>query len=250
MDALIGLTGVLAVIVGGYLAIAKRGRRKKGLWIAACGVVMFIGAAAWTDGERREVQARHDAAEAEAKANGFSGESERQAAVSAGISSAQEYRAWLAAEERRRNAEAAAAEARRKDEQAASEAERRQREAAAALSAEQNRRAAVKAQEEAAAKCRQDLQCWADKHLISATTACVPQVERLAKYDYQWTDAWLEPKLSHMRWQDKNKGTVTYIGDKLKLQNGFGAWAQYVYECDYNPDTKSVLDIRARAGRL
>jgi len=30
----------------------------------------------------------------------------------------------------------------------------------------------------------------------------------------------------------KSEGIVTTIGDKIKMQNGFGAWQHMTYECD------------------
>jgi len=81
--------------------------------------------------------------------------------------------------------------------------------------------------------CRWEIQCWGDRHNISASVACAKPVERLAKYSHKWTDGWLDIKFSHFRWLDKTAGTVTYIGDKIQFQNGFGAWQNYTYECDY-----------------
>ncbi len=101
-----------------------------------------------------------------------------------------------------------------------------------------------------ATECIKDLSCWADHHHIEATIQCEKLIVRMAKYDYQWTDKFLEPKLSHFRWKNSKKGYVTYIGDKIKFQNGFGAWQNSVYECDFDPTSKQVLDIRAKPGRL
>jgi RNA polymerase subunit RPABC4/transcription elongation factor Spt4 len=107
---------------------------------------------------------------------------------------------------------------------------------------------AVKA--EAEAVCKQDLQCWGDKNNIVATVYCKDYIEKLAKYSHKWTDGMLEPKFSRFRWKDKSKGSVTYVGDKIKFQNGFGAWQNYTYECDIEPQTKKVIDVRAAPGRL
>jgi len=100
------------------------------------------------------------------------------------------------------------------------------------------------------ASCKKDLQCWAEKFTASASVYCKDNVQRLAKYDYEWTDGMLEMKFSHYRWKNINKGIVTYIGDKIKLQNGFGAWQNYVYECDYNPVNNAVLDVRGQPGHI
>ncbi len=98
--------------------------------------------------------------------------------------------------------------------------------------------------------CRHDLQCWGDKHSGSAGVYCKSDVEALAKYTSRWTDGWLEPKFSRFRWKNESTGSVTYIGDKIEFQNGFGAWQTHVYECDFDPLTKTVIDARASPGRL
>ncbi|MDP2747970.1 hypothetical protein [Pseudomonas sp.] len=100
------------------------------------------------------------------------------------------------------------------------------------------------------ATCRKDLQCWGDKHSISAGVYCDDPIESLAKFSVRWTDGMLEPKFSHFRWLNQEQGTVTFIGDKIEFQNGFGAYQGHIYECDLNPATNQVLDVRARPGRL
>jgi hypothetical protein len=100
------------------------------------------------------------------------------------------------------------------------------------------------------AQCETDLKCIGDKKSVEATFKCVPYVERLAKNNFEWIDAWYEPKFSHFRWKDQNNLVVTYLGDKIKFQNGFGGWMLSRYECDYNIRTSAVLDVRASAGRM
>lgn len=104
------------------------------------------------------------------------------------------------------------------------------------------------AAEEAA--CRQDLRCRGDKYNAAAGVYCEEYVEKLSSYAAKWTDGMLEPKFSKFGWKDKDKGYITYVGDKVQFQNGFGAWKNYVYECDFDPDTNTVLDVRAGPGRL
>ncbi|MEJ1463353.1 MAG: hypothetical protein RPU15_08760 [Candidatus Sedimenticola sp. (ex Thyasira tokunagai)] len=103
-----------------------------------------------------------------------------------------------------------------------------------------------------AEKCRRDLGCWAQKYVFTASRYCQGSIERLAKYDFQWTDGGgiFDSKFTHFRWKDKSDLTVTYLGDKLKLQNGFGAWQYHKYECDYDPQAKSILAVRVSPGRL
>ncbi|HAU77755.1 MAG TPA: hypothetical protein DCW88_20195 [Agrobacterium sp.] len=116
---------------------------------------------------------------------------------------------------------------------------------AAALAAEAQR---LKDEGEQKAKdiaCRTDIQCWGEQGWAAATARCPDEIEKLAKWDFEWTDSWSETKLSHYRWKSQKQGLVTYIGDKLKMQNGFGAWKHVRYTCDFDPVTKTVLDVSA-----
>lgn len=100
------------------------------------------------------------------------------------------------------------------------------------------------------AACKTDLSCWGEENLAAGGAYCQPYVERLAKYSHKWTDSTLELKFYKYRWADKSKGTVTYIGDRIQFQNGFGAFQNHVYECDFDPATNRVLNVRAEPGRL
>ena len=116
--------------------------------------------------------------------------------------------------------------------------------------AEKDRLAAAEAERSKEASCRSDLQCWGDRHGLRAAQKCRPQVERLAKFQYEWTDGWLGTKFPRFRWRNKSKGQLTYFGDSIKFQNGFGAWQFHVYSCDYDPDAELVLKVEAAPGRL
>lgn len=107
----------------------------------------------------------------------------------------------------------------------------------------------LQAEQEANA-CRNDVVCWADKHSVAASVRCVPPIERSANFTMEWTDRWLERKFSHMRWQDRESGIISFIGDRARFQNGFGAWQNVIYECDYDTENDAVLDISVRPGRL
>lgn len=94
-----------------------------------------------------------------------------------------------------------------------------------------------------------DLQCLGDRLSLLAVGPCSSAIEKLAKYQSTWTDAWYEPKFSHFRWASASKNQITLIGDKIKFQNGFGAWQFHIYECDVTKDGL-VLAVRASPGRL
>ena len=98
--------------------------------------------------------------------------------------------------------------------------------------------------------CRASLQCWGNKHSVAASVHCPDYIERLAQYDHEWTDGWLGSKFSRFAWKDRKNGSVTYIGDQIKYQNGFGAWVPHTYQCDFDPLQREVLDVRAMPGRL
>jgi hypothetical protein len=99
-------------------------------------------------------------------------------------------------------------------------------------------------------KCRADLACWGDKYAIWAGYECPVEIEKLATYRANWLDGWLEGKFTHYRWLSEESGTVTMIGDSLEFENGFGAGTNMIYECDIDPDAKTVLAVRAFEGRL
>lgn len=93
--------------------------------------------------------------------------------------------------------------------------------------------------------CRRNLQCWGDQHAAMARLKCVPEVERLAVYSHRWTDGVLESKFPNFRWKDRDSGTLTYMGDKIQFQNGFGAYVNHSYSCDYDPRREIALDVSA-----
>ncbi|MBR8654225.1 zinc ribbon domain-containing protein [Achromobacter sp. Marseille-Q0513] len=95
-----------------------------------------------------------------------------------------------------------------------------------------------------------DLTCLGNAGVSAASVYCRREVEKLAKYDFKWTDGFLESKFDRFRWKDKNSGVITYLGDKVQFQNGFGAFTTVTYECDLAKDNKTVLDVRAKEGRL
>jgi len=86
--------------------------------------------------------------------------------------------------------------------------------------------------------------------MISASVYCPRKVENLAKHSFKWTDGFLESKFTHFKWRDQAKGVITYQGNRVEFQNGFGAFTPIVYECDLAPDNRTVLDVRVQEGRL
>lgn len=106
------------------------------------------------------------------------------------------------------------------------------------------------AAEQKEAECKSNLQCWGDRATVGAGVYCRDAVERLAKYSSKWTDGTFDSKFTHFRWLNKEKGTLTMIGDKIQFQNGFGAYQNHIYYCDYDPSSNKVQGARAEPGRL
>lgn len=98
--------------------------------------------------------------------------------------------------------------------------------------------------------CGGNAVCFGQKYMARATVFCSKQVERIAKYDFKWTDSWYQAKYDRIAWKDKEKGWLIYAGDKIKFQNGFGAWGNFKYFCHYDPHRDLVLDIQVEAGRF
>lgn len=99
-------------------------------------------------------------------------------------------------------------------------------------------------------ECRQDLICWGPKWNATATVMCKKGIENLTLRSYRWTDSLLDSKMKWKKWLDIRKGHLTYFGDKLEMQNEFGAWTNYVYECDIDPENKYAYGFRMAPGKL
>jgi hypothetical protein len=98
--------------------------------------------------------------------------------------------------------------------------------------------------------CRNFITCWARKNDFNAEKHSQKIIERRANYDFRWVDSWTRPKFSRYKWLNIKEGTITYIGDAIQFQNGFGAWQNYIYEVDYDPSFTEVIDVRVKPGRL
>ena len=87
--------------------------------------------------------------------------------------------------------------------------------------------------------CDQDCR---NKFSSTAEARCPRQIERLLKYDHEWTDGWAG--LKFVTAFDQGGGLVRYAGNKLKAQNGFGAWQNSVpYSCTIDVNTKEVIRV-------
>lgn len=277
---LVAIVGLIAAV--GLLFFARQRRAGKRLGFVSLFVLVAAMSVATNVGER-EAQAEGWASVAdrrEAAKAGFveptmwrAHREQIAAAENARVAAAQAAEAEAAAERRaaaeQRAAEEAAQRARVRAESAerqrqeaderarvrAEGAERRRREAEA--EAEQTRLAAAAraaAAEEARlaerAACRADFTCWGRDRRIDAEVRCRRSIERQARYAHEWMDSWSEPMFSRFVWHDEAAGSMTYFGDRLRFQNGFGAWANVAYRCTYDTERDEVIEVRVLEGRL
>lgn len=101
------------------------------------------------------------------------------------------------------------------------------------------------------ALCRSDLDCLAKRNLRNAILLCRSSIQASARWDYQWSAG--DKLFGGYRWNAKRTGDVRMIdfyGDHIELQNGFGAWVNYIYVCTYDPVGSRVLRIRLVPGHL
>jgi hypothetical protein len=109
----------------------------------------------------------------------------------------------------------------------------------------------AKAEEEEAA-CNANAQCLFDKRRIEAAVACRPAIERLLTYDYEWMDGFGTGKFlfSHGGFKADDKGIFRFLGDALKAQNGFGAWANMIYSCEYDIEKQEFTTVEVEPGKI
>jgi len=110
------------------------------------------------------------------------------------------------------------------------------------------RPAPPKRSREEVAACRADIKCTGEGHALTASIACRRALEAQAKYAARWPDDF--PSWAYSEWLDLDKAAVVYLGDRLQLQNGFGAWENYTYSCTFDPDSGRVLEVYLAPGRI
>lgn len=78
--------------------------------------------------------------------------------------------------------------------------------------------------------CVADEGCFTKRYEVDARQKCQPALEAYAKFDLKWS---IEP-FFFSAYVDRREGTIRYSGNSLQLQNGFGTWQRYRYECLYS----------------
>ena len=80
-----------------------------------------------------------------------------------------------------------------------------------------------------------------------ADRPCQRAIENLARYDLRWH--WGRPFDRWNKYQ-RQDGVMSLAGDNADAQNGFGGWLRVNYECEFDPATNKVIDVRMNNGRL
>lgn len=101
----------------------------------------------------------------------------------------------------------------------------------------------VAAAASAEAACRPDLTCWAKKNHTAASIECLGAIDRVAGKTAQWDDG-TDLKVRYWRWLDREKGTLTYYGDALRLPGQDGQMVRWRFECDFDPGTGKLTGFR------
>jgi hypothetical protein len=101
---------------------------------------------------------------------------------------------------------------------------------------------------EADQECVADVSCWAKRHLPEASRVCSAAIEQQARFDFRWEAS--RPDRFTSAIMHNNGQQISFIGDALKLQNGFGAWLPYSYNCRYDVGTKAVVAVEVSEGRM
>lgn len=92
-----------------------------------------------------------------------------------------------------------------------------------------------------------DPHCVGEQYYLEAAPGCANAVQSQAKYDMRWTSSWVDRKFTQFTWGgDSSHKTITYGGDHVQFQNGFGAWQTMSYFCTYDPALKMIVDIAVR----
>ncbi|HSI52372.1 MAG TPA: hypothetical protein VK981_00300 [Ramlibacter sp.] len=95
--------------------------------------------------------------------------------------------------------------------------------------------------------CAKVLGCAAGLAIEDAGKQCRPQIEELAAFAPRWTNRANESIFVDHMWLQQDKGTLTFMGKHAQFQDAGGRFAPVAYECDYDPATRQVLAVRAKA---
>lgn len=97
--------------------------------------------------------------------------------------------------------------------------------------------------------CATEEQCAVERVKDRAEGTCRQAVAARAKYDLRWDDSG-RPLFIRGGWADKARTDVTFAGDAVSFQNGFGAYEHMVYLCTVDTATAALKGLEIAPGRL
>lgn len=98
--------------------------------------------------------------------------------------------------------------------------------------------------------CKEDLQCWGQKHIDKARAPCKAHIERAANYSAKWTVGEYDEIFELFKWVDKQTEVFGFIGDKVQFVNAFNAAKNFTYLCKFNTKTQQVVGVDFEPGLL
>lgn len=99
------------------------------------------------------------------------------------------------------------------------------------------------------AECRSSAACFVEASYSLAEAQCVKEIEESATYGLRWENQFFQRKFSAATWVNEQDGVVKLGGDRLRMENEYGAWGRAVYWCSYSVSANAVLDSGARVRR-
>jgi hypothetical protein len=94
-----------------------------------------------------------------------------------------------------------------------------------------------------------DGQCLFNQNWPEAAMNCRKPIEKLAKFDHEWTDGVLTPMFTYFE-LDATNNQMTFIGNEVKFTNGFNAKIPMIYNCTVDLKTQEILNVNVKQGKL
>ena len=94
-------------------------------------------------------------------------------------------------------------------------------------------------------QCLRNVDCIIENTswLANADSKCKTHIENYARYDYKWTNGWIDPIFASVSTKPPDYKTALYIGDAVQFQNGFGAFQRMGYSCEFDPIGGEVITV-------
>lgn len=99
------------------------------------------------------------------------------------------------------------------------------------------------------AKCRLDTECFATRNYMRAEALCARQIESQELHAVRWLDSMAGRKFERHSRLLEGSGVVTYLGERLQVEDGSGKYRYHTYDCTYDVDQQLVVSTNIQLGR-